>query len=1840
MFYIRSWPRHGGPLLLSLAMLVSVLTPPLASPAADGAELRSASFTVPGLRLLGQAPPYGALGLGPRPSGDGQRMLIVNEHLHARVTDLATGADTAVDANAAGVVSDYGVYSVDMSSDARFAFFISDATNLVTGPTSDLYVKDLQTGELTNLDVSYDGLPLDGYSEDAAISANGRYLVFTSNATNLVAATGDSNSQVYRYDQVTGTLTLVTHDGAGGYAVGGGAFPQISDDGNRVVYESSADNGGPYPHTSVWLRDVGAGTVTDLEEPTCIPDCPTYYPSSYYPHISADGRYVAYDTGNAPTECATVRRDLSSGTRQIVSGEYCTQFQLTTNISDDGSTVSFFGTFDGSNPEVIVWHASTNSWTNVNRGVNRYDAGQTALNGDGSIVAFDSTADNLVLDDTDQDRSFFVTNTATDGYAIVAPEATEMVGGGAPVTPGTQVPCVADPINTATGALVESFCDLKVPGRGVALDFRRSYDSSQASSDGPLGYGWTHSYAMSLSDEGWRIQVREVTGSTVPFTARGDGSYAAPSRVRASLTKDAAGHFHYTRPSGETYTFSPVGVLESARDRNDNITTLSYNSVGNLATVTDPAGRALSLAYGTDGRISQLTDTAGRVVTYAYSTAGDLVSVTDPAGTAMQFGYDTRHRMTIITDARGHSTTNVFDSAHRVTSQTDRAGRTTALTYAADAAGRAMTQTVTVTDPRGIRTRYDYLFGLLVQLTEAEGTADEATWNYEYDLALNVARRISDPLGHVTDLSYDTAGNLTSRTDPLGHRSEWTYNALHQPLTSTDPSGVTTTFSYDSAGNALTAATPLAATGQIATTTYHRQDVAHPDDITGVTDPRGKTSHLTYDEFGQLTSRTDPLGRTTTYSYGCSPLGPGCRPNIDWLYSSVSALGNAPGADPALHTTSYARDDAGRITTATDPHAQNTTSVYDGNGNATAVTDAKGKTTSYTYNQNNERTTVTRPDGSTIHTSFDANGNVLSQTDAANQSTHYTYDLRNRVATVTDPLVRVSSYIYDAAGRLVTRTDPTGRTTSYGYDAADRPTSVDYSDAATPDVTYGYDRNGRRTLMTDGSGVSVYAYDSLGRLTYSTNGAGNDVDYTYDLAGQVTAIGYPNGKAVVRAFDDAGQLTGVTDWNSNSTIFDYDANGALTNITYPNGVSETTTRDRTGRPTALVNTIGASTIASYTYQRDPLGLLTATAPSGVTGQTDETYGHDSLNQLTTYTTTASTGTYAYDAADNLIGLPDGTAQFYNAANELTDSAGPAGTFSYGYNGLGSRTSRTGAAGTISYGYDQAQRLTSFTAPDAQGATYGYNGDGLRTSKNVGTTVHSFSWDIATSGLPLLLSDGTTSYLYGPGGLAVAQIAATPAISTVGTGTALDAVGTASSLSVPFSTAAASGDQILLAVNHAAGQNPAAPAGYSTVGTFSAPSADVTTAVYRRTATGGESSTTVTFTQGVVVHAKSVLAILYRGVDPTNPIDAASSAGTTTPDATITVPAVNTATPGGHLVLIQHALNNLLPATWAEPAAMTTRVETGGNTIASATADQPVVDSGTTGTRTATLSEPAQLVGVLLALRRAPSTHYLHHDQQSSTRVITDPSGAVTATYSYDPYGRITSHSGSQTALLYNGQYRDHESGLYYLRARYYDPTTAQFLTRDPLHARTRASHGYAGNAPLDHADPSGLDWRQDAGDWSAGFGDVLTLGGTEQIRRLLNYALNGDTDDPANQCSDFYSWGRHAGDLASANPGGAGARFARHAAEGGRKLVEGARYPLAPKIQGQLGNRGWTTEAIDEAVQSGQQVRAVNKATGNPATRHVHPTTGQSVVIDDVTGQVIHVGGPGFKYGPGSGDLP
>ena len=101
--------------------------------------------------------------------------------------------------------------------------------------------------------------------------------------------------------------------------------------------------------------------------------------------------------------------------------------------------------------------------------------------------------------------------------------------------------------------------------------------------------------------------------------------------------------------------------------------------------------------------------------------------------------------------------------------------------------------------------------------------------------------------------------------------------------------------------------------------------------------------------------------------------------------------------------------------------------------------------------------------------------------------------------------------------------------------------------------------------------------------------------------------------------------------------------------------------------------------------------------------------------------------------------------------------------------------------------------------------------------------------------------------------------------------------------------------------------------------------------------------------------------------------------------------------------------------------------------------------------------------------------FFHHDQLGSSRMLTDDEGAVVGTYTYDAYGSPTASTGSVTTPFgYAGEYTDADTGMIYLRARYYDPATGQFLTRDPLEDLSGQPYVYAGGDPINSIDPLGL----------------------------------------------------------------------------------------------------------------------------------------------------------------------
>jgi len=101
--------------------------------------------------------------------------------------------------------------------------------------------------------------------------------------------------------------------------------------------------------------------------------------------------------------------------------------------------------------------------------------------------------------------------------------------------------------------------------------------------------------------------------------------------------------------------------------------------------------------------------------------------------------------------------------------------------------------------------------------------------------------------------------------------------------------------------------------------------------------------------------------------------------------------------------------------------------------------------------------------------------------------------------------------------------------------------------------------------------------------------------------------------------------------------------------------------------------------------------------------------------------------------------------------------------------------------------------------------------------------------------------------------------------------------------------------------------------------------------------------------------------------------------------------------------------------------------------------------------------------------------YLHHDQAGSTRLLTGSAGTVTGKCTYTAYGTPTCEGATTTPLGYDSQYTSTDTGLIYLRARVYDPSTAQFLTVDPVVPFTRAPYNYAQDNPLNFTDAAGLE---------------------------------------------------------------------------------------------------------------------------------------------------------------------
>ena len=216
------------------------------------------------------------------------------------VRDRVAGLTTRVSVDSAGTQADSFSTNPSISSAGRYVAFQSSASNLVAGDANgfdDVFVRDTLAGVTTRVSVDSAGTQGNNVSNNPSISADGRYVAFRSSASNLVAGDANGLDDIFVHDRDTSTTTLVSVDSAGTQADGGSNNPSISADGRYIVFRSGATNlvagdTNGLDDIFVYDRDTSATTLVSINS-AAVPA----NDDSINPIISSDGRYVAFESG-------------------------------------------------------------------------------------------------------------------------------------------------------------------------------------------------------------------------------------------------------------------------------------------------------------------------------------------------------------------------------------------------------------------------------------------------------------------------------------------------------------------------------------------------------------------------------------------------------------------------------------------------------------------------------------------------------------------------------------------------------------------------------------------------------------------------------------------------------------------------------------------------------------------------------------------------------------------------------------------------------------------------------------------------------------------------------------------------------------------------------------------------------------------------------------------------------------------------------------------------------------------------------------------------------------------------------------------------------------------------------------------------------------------------------------------------------------------------------------------------------------------------------------------------------------------------------------------------------
>ncbi|WP_052321714.1 DUF6531 domain-containing protein [Ralstonia sp. A12] len=862
-----------------------------------------------------------------------------------------------------------------------------------------------------------------------------------------------------------------------------------------------------------------------------------------------------------------------------------------------------------------------------------------------------------------------------------------MIGGKAPGEPNksaerdgvkeeTATKC-NDPIDVATGEMVEMRTDLSIPGV-LPLALARRY-RTRSDDDALLGPKWSVSWSRCLRlDEDRLVRFFDGGGLTITFEAPDaelNGINLREPRYRLEGTRAAPRILD--DETRQIMVFAPlvdggVSRIERIEDWNGNAIAFDYDAHGRLVMLRHTIGYALMLDYrGAARTVSSITlhEVSGetrRLVDYTYDN-GMLTGVSSFQHGQFHYTYDAHGWMTSWRDADQTEVRYRYDNAGQVVETGTQQGYHTG--------------------------RFVYEAGL-TRMFDADGE-----WVYEHNAEGLVTREV-DPLGHVTQREWQL-GRMTAQVDALGRRTEFIHDALGKLTAVRTPTGATTQFKYDTHRRLATIVEPGGARLVLEYDQQHR--------LISRTDPDGTLKRYRYGEYGELLRVVEGEHETRLH-YDAQRLPMEMRlPTGAKLGTRFDVLGrlleqtDAEGNTTRYDHTAGERNPRGGITRITLADNAAYDIAYNREGLPVEQKDPLGRVTRYDYGPFDLLFAITDAMGRTTRFEYDHATRPTRVINALGETWEYRYDAAGRLIAESDWGGRTTRYARDAVGRLLTKTLPDGSTWRYRYDAENRLVALNAGDVR---LIYRYDRGGRLSVAavrSDTTHITRFRYDTHGRVIEE------------DQAGQLLAHVY-----------DAGGLRSERKTPHRATHYEYDALGALTRVGALN-----IQRDAHGRE------VGRQ-VGDFVSQRqyDPVGrILRQTAgprsafeamPSDPLHALEQLvrqgYRYDAAGQLTHADTEGGSLAYSYDLRGQVTALTSvcqGAEHYaYDAAQNIAAHGrqGPVDRHHYLPGGLQQRV------GHASYRYDARGRAIEKTVerPGFRPKTWRYTWDGLNRLVKVQT----------------------------------------------------------------------------------------------------------------------------------------------------------------------------------------------------------------------------------------------------------------------------------------------------------------------------------------------------------------------------------------------------------------------------------------------------------------------------------------------------------------------------------------